>query len=134
MVTTSEYYQKNKERIKKQIKQYYLDHKEERLEYQRKHRLENRSNLTTRDRNKKQARLKKAIELLGGCCFKCKQTFDSCVYDFHHKNPEEKEFTIGENMLVSEERFYLEVSKCVLLCANCHRLEHKKETNATPIF
>jgi len=131
MVTSSEYYQKNKEKILQQTKQYYLDHKEECLEYQRKHRLKNRVKLSTRDRNKRHLRLSKAIELLGGCCSKCKQQFDPCVYDFHHVNPIEKEFNIGENMLVSEIRFYSEVSKCILLCANCHRLEHKKDNNAT---
>lgn len=129
MVTTSEYYQNNKEKIKQKTKEYYQQNKEARLEYQRKHRQENRLKLTERDRLKRHARLLKAIEILGGCCNSCGKLFDPCVYDFHHINPREKSFTIGENMLVSEERFFSEIKKCKLLCANCHRLEHKKELN-----
>jgi len=131
VVTTAEYYQKNKEKIKQQSQQYYQEHKAERLEYQRKHREANRSRLSLRDKNKRYLRLIKAIELLGGCCSSCKQIYDPCVYDFHHVNPKDKSFTIGENMLVSEDRFYSELVKCKLLCANCHRLEHKKDNNAT---
>lgn len=127
MVTTSEYYQKNKERIKQQTRLYYIEHGEELLEYQRKHREQNRTKLSLRDKQKRQQRLLKAIEILGGKCFNCGGIFDPCVYDFHHVNPLEKSFTIGENMLVSEDRFYSEIHKCKLLCANCHRLEHKKD-------
>lgn len=123
---TPEYYQANKEKIKAQIKTYYLANKEEKLQYQREYRKLNRAKLTERDKNKRKDRLEKAIKILGNKCAKCKSTFDSCVYDFHHLNPDEKKFTISENMLVSEKKFFEEVNKCILLCANCHRLTHKE--------
>ncbi len=101
--------------------------KQELAEYQRQYRKLNRKMVTEKATNKKRQRIKDAIELLGGCCNKCKGVFDPICYDFHHVNPSEKEFTISENMLVGLERFQKEISKCILLCANCHRLEHKVE-------
>ena len=50
--------------------------------------------------------------------------------DFHHKNPGEKEYNV--NRLVSDGRFkkaYAEIKKCIVLCANCHRILHYKEKN-----
>lgn len=123
---TPEYYQQNKEKLKGQIKEYYLKHREERLQYQRDYRKKNRLKLTERDRNKRNNRLTKAVEFLGGKCNRCQETYDPCVYDFHHLNPQDKDFTIGENMLIGEIRFFAEVQKCMLLCANCHRLIHKE--------
>lgn len=121
-----EYYQKNKERAKQQIRARYEAKKDELLDYQKQYRKDNRERITLRDRKKRQERLLKAIELLGGVCSDCFVEYDPCVYDFHHVNPKEKDFTIGENMLVGEERFFTEINKCVLLCANCHRLKHKE--------
>lgn len=69
----------------------------------------------------------KAIEYLGGKCFDCSGVFVVDVYDFHHRDPNEKE--INGNMLVrySWERAKEELDKCDLLCANCHRTRHYKE-------
>ena len=119
-----EYYEKNKEKASASSKARYQERKEELLEYQRNYRKINRELVSLKNKNKRKTRLLEAINKLGGKCSKCDGVFDPCVYDFHHMNPEEKDFTIGENMLVSKERFFKEVSKCILLCANCHRLEH----------
>lgn len=66
----------------------------------------------------------KAIEYLGGCCIDCKQTFPPNVYDFHHLDPSIKETTIARIMGRSWKNIIPELDKCVLLCANCHRLRH----------
>lgn len=42
------------------------------------------------------------------------------IFDLHHKNPNEKERYRGEWKLKN-----FDISKVVLLCANCHRLEHR---------
>ena len=57
-------------------------------------------------------------------CAKC--GYDRCgaALDFHHINPEEKEFTIGKHRSKSKENLLKEISKCVCLCANCHRKIH----------
>ena len=74
---------------------------------------------------KRQELKNKVIEHFGGKCSRCKNSYPSCVYDLHHKDPSKKEFTLGNAYLdVSNERFWSEVNKCELLCANCHRIEH----------
>lgn len=84
-------------------------------------------------RQKRRNRILEAVKFHGDKCANCRQTFAPCVYDFHHVNPEEKEFTIGENTLASKKRFFEEVEKCILLCANCHRLVHYKDNNINGI-
>lgn len=64
------------------------------------------------------------IEALGGCCMRCGGTFPHPVYDFHHPNRADKLFTIGSKIgVVSIARMAEEVSRCLLFCANCHRIE-----------
>ena len=125
-MTSPEYYQKNKEKILKQTKEYYEKYKDKRIEYQRKYRKENRALVNERVKAKRNRRLDQAIILLGGKCADCTTVFDKCVYDFHHLDPSEKEFTISDNLSCAEDKFITEVMKCVLLCANCHRLRHKE--------
>lgn len=120
------YYQRNREKILERQKATYLKKKDILLEYQREYRKENRALVTQRSRKKRVERMKQAISLLGGKCANCGGVFDSCQYDFHHINPEEKDFTISEGILLGKARFFEEVKKCILLCANCHRLKHKE--------
>ena len=50
--------------------------------------------------------------------------------DFHHINPNEKEFTISKlKHFGSKEKLLKEIEKCVVLCANCHRIHHYDEIN-----
>lgn len=70
------------------------------------------------------------LKYSGGSCVKC--GYDKCpaAITFHHKDPNEKYFSIGN---LSErinsvdeltERIKSEIEKCELLCANCHVMEH----------
>ena len=66
----------------------------------------------------------------GGKCQRC--GYDKCegALQFHHRNPEEKEFTLGQINLSKDfsiDELLQEVDKCDLLCANCHSEEHYKE-------
>ena len=54
-----------------------------------------------------------------------------CGYDeyiaaleFHHINPEEKDFQINKYKNSSVDKLRPEINKCVVLCSNCHRIEH----------
>lgn len=67
-----------------------------------------------------------AIKYLGGECKKCGWKGDNAVFQFHHINPDEKEFTFGNVGNKSWNFLKKELDKCVLLCANCHALEHSK--------
>lgn len=59
-------------------------------------------------------------------CSDCKQHFQSCAMDFHHIDDTiEKEWIpILVNNCCSEKRLRKEISKCILLCSNCHRIRH----------
>ena len=69
----------------------------------------------------------KYIRQLGGRCKSCGLELTDnnyCVFDFHHTNPEEKEYMWTKLRLFSDSRIQEELPKCILLCANCHRLAH----------
>jgi len=70
------------------------------------------------------ARKQTAIEYKGGKCCKCGYNKYIGALEFHHTNPKEKEFDWKTIRLVSKDKFYKELDKCILLCANCHREEH----------
>lgn len=77
----------------------------------------------------------KAIAYKGGKCEKCGLK-DSCpdIYDFHHIDESKKEFGIShKGHSRSWERVKVELDKCLLLCANCHRREHYY-TNQESLF
>lgn len=68
----------------------------------------------------------KCVDYKGGKCIKC--GYNKCVdsFDFHHKNPKDKDFNIskltrGKNF---SDKLKSELDKCELLCSNCHRETH----------
>lgn len=69
-----------------------------------------------------------ALEYKGNKCEIC--GYDKCseALDFHHNNPNEKDFTISDrNLILDWVEIKKELNKCSLLCANCHRELHAKE-------
>lgn len=58
-------------------------------------------------------------------CVICGESSPVCL-DFHHRNPEEKLYTICHmaRWNCSKKKIIAEVEKCVVLCANCHRKLH----------
>lgn len=66
----------------------------------------------------------KLIEYKGGKCEKCGYCKPiPSAYDFHHNDPEKKDFGISGKSW-SIERLQQEVNKCSLLCKNCHAEIH----------
>ena len=71
-------------------------------------------------------RKSQAVTYLGGQCVDCALIDPVAdVYDFHHRDSSEKDFSIGKTTK-SFERIKVELDKCDLLCANCHRRRHAK--------
>ena len=69
-----------------------------------------------------------AVTYKGGKCEKC--GYNKCIaaLDFHHLNPLEKDFSIGNKGYTrSWENIKKEIDKCILVCANCHREIHSNE-------
>ena len=57
-------------------------------------------------------------------CVKCGEP-DPVVLDFHHRNKRYKKFTISKWLWrASLKALDIEVAKCDVLCANCHRRLH----------
>lgn len=71
----------------------------------------------------------KAVKLLGGSCKLC--GYNKCVeaLDFHHINPNEKDFGISMNLNRSWNKIETELIKCILVCSNCHREIHNGLVN-----
>lgn len=69
------------------------------------------------------------INKFGGCCSKCGYKTNIAALEFHHVNPEEKEFQIDVRRFsnTSIDKLSKELDKCILVCANCHREIHNSE-------
>ena len=57
-------------------------------------------------------------------CMDCGASYPSYVMDFHHRNPEDKLFTIGQSSGKSKDAIIAEIAKCDVICSNCHRERH----------
>ena len=67
----------------------------------------------------------KCVDYKGGECERCGYNKSNCALDFHHKDPNEKDFGIGKQRRTKfDEKIMAELDKCMLLCANCHREKH----------
>lgn len=75
---------------------------------------------------KRRAIKKMLIEYKGGKCQHC--GYDKCMraLEFHHLNPEEKDFHLSKNLSKSIASLKSEADKCILLCSNCHAEEHQR--------
>lgn len=67
---------------------------------------------------------RRAIELMGGKCARCGYAEYSCALDFHHVDASTKDVAFGTWRGWSWERVLKELPKCILLCKNCHAVEH----------
>lgn len=81
------------------------------------------------EQNKQYRQTKKirAIEYKGNKCENCGIKYDgtnACIFDFHHLDPNEKDFSPASYRHKSWDAFKTEIDKCSLLCSNCHRLTH----------
>jgi hypothetical protein len=69
----------------------------------------------------------KAIEYKGGRCQICAYSRCTAALEFHHSDPSQKDFAI--NKALSNhwkwDKIKLELEKCILVCANCHREIHE---------
>ena len=102
--------QKQKEYQREYQRRYY--HSKELREQRR------LAKLKRRHRNKL-----RAIKILGGKCIECGYN-DPRALDFHHPDPSVKEYDCYKLWHRKWEVLEMEIKKCELLCANCHRIKH----------
>jgi hypothetical protein len=96
-------------------------------EYSREHYLKNQEQ--TKQRTKDNKAGLKAEWYTFKATLKCAHCGFSHIaaLDFHHEDPGTKDGNVHE--FVSNGQFakaYEEVKKCIVLCANCHRIHHHK--------
>lgn len=60
-------------------------------------------------------------------CSRCPENEPYCI-DFHHLDDTTKEDCVAKlvNRGVSRQRILDEIAKCIPLCSNCHRKEHRR--------
>lgn len=68
-----------------------------------------------------------AVEYKKYKCEKCQ--YDKCIeaLEFHHKDPNEKDFGIAcHGYTRSWKKVKTDLDKCIMLCSNCHRELHSE--------
>lgn len=69
----------------------------------------------------------KAIDYKGGECEKCGYNKCNAALEFHHLNPDEKDFAVGSNGHCRKwETVKSELDKCIMVCSNCHKEIHNE--------
>lgn len=116
------YYLKHKDHIKERVKKYRKKHLKQIRENHRKYYQENKKQFQERLKKVKQ----KYIDILGGKCQICSYEKYIGALEFHHLNPKDKENTYERVTKAFERK--IKDNKIQLLCANCHREKHHKET------
>ncbi|MDD4877049.1 MAG: hypothetical protein PHQ86_07995 [Dehalococcoidales bacterium] len=114
--------EEHREYVNKQAREYA--HKPSYKKRRKKYKLENKEY-----NNKKRSELRhKKTDWLSDYkkkhrCKICGEN-DSIVLVFHHKDMNDKEFTISQNIDKSWNKLKAEVKKCDVLCVNCHHEVH----------
>lgn len=68
-----------------------------------------------------------AVAYKGGKCIQCGYCTNYASLEFHHRNPEEKDYDWNKLRLRSWVSIVQELDKCDLLCRNCHGEVHNPE-------
>ena len=67
-------------------------------------------------------------------CEICGYDYNLAAIEFHHKDPNKKDFKLSDIRDASVEVLKKELRKCMTLCANCHREEHNKHMEKSRIL
>ena len=70
----------------------------------------------------------KCVNYKGGKCEKCGYNQCLAALQFHHKDPNQKDFGIAGKTTFND-TMIRELEKCSLLCSNCHFELHSKESS-----
>jgi len=66
---------------------------------------------------------------LGKGCKNCGFNSHPAALDFHHIDPKSKDSEVSNLFRKGQiSKAKLEIEKCIILCSNCHRIHHAKES------
>lgn len=102
--------------------------REQQAAYMREYRKRNPEKTISQQMKHPQHEKREALRLRKAAagCEQCGERDGYCL-DFHHRDKATKSFGIASSVnLYSLDELMSEADKCVVLCANCHRREHRK--------
>ena len=110
-----------------------LSHSEKRYFYNKYYKKENKGtkkgNIPYDYYRNRRFEIKKfLVDYKGGKCEICGYSKSLRALQFHHTNPEEKDFNVGGVIKIDDD-VIKELEKCILVCANCHSEIHDKNLN-----
>lgn len=111
IAATARYFGINKDTLHKYLFKYKSTEEERYIK-----RLKNRNSY-------RQQVKEKAVNYKGGKCVICGYNKYTGALEFHHINPQEKDFIISGGTK-SFESIKDELGKCILVCSNCHKEIH----------
>jgi hypothetical protein len=87
--------------------------------------LRNQDQIKRRSRQSREENREWLESLKRKPCVDCSGKFHPIQMDFHHRDESTKLFPVGNAITkYGRERILEEITKCDLICANCHRLRH----------
>jgi len=133
----TEYYQKNKEKHNAKMKEWQAKENYKSGPAVKKWKEKNSELVKEWDRDRKKKNTQERREFINEykskcSCSKCGET-RLYILDFHHIDPTQKSFDLGNASQHSIEKLKLELEKCITLCRNCHSEFHyfEKEQGIT---
>ena len=108
-------------------RQYQITNQEKLKKYQKQYRVNNLEKEKEHSKNRYDAGAR-FVESFKRHCAICGFN-DKPALVFHHKDPAEKKFDISSKKKTALETLQKEITKCVVLCANCHQTFHYYEHN-----
>lgn len=88
---------------------------------------EQKARRTARDRSARASYRAWLDEIKNRPCADCGLEYPSVVMDFDHRDPKAKRFNISDATYRPRAIVLLEIEKCDIVCANCHRLRTQKQ-------
>lgn len=116
MFDRKKHYEKNREKIRKQSKEWYERNREEKLE---------RNRIYGKKRYRERKKFFDDYKLSKGC-LTCGYNKCAKALVFHHPK-DDKDFNISQRFNNNFERLKAEMEKCEVLCCRCHRELHAEK-------
>jgi hypothetical protein len=84
-------------------------------------------------KNSRKKLKRRLIYIMGDKCCICGYNKAITALEFHHKDPSQKDFTLGANTNIGFDKANEEIKKCILVCSNCHREIHEFHIDVSQI-
>lgn len=124
-----EKYNSNKEKTLVRCRKYYKNNKEKKAEYHFRNREKNLLEFRIRGKQRRDENSEILWQfLLDHPCIVCGEE-DPVKLEFDHLDNQKKNFNVGEGRNLNSSKVIEEISKCQILCSNCHKRKTIKDRN-----